>query len=114
MDNFYDPVGERIRQLRKQYGYTREELAELAEISSKFLYEIEKGRKGFSANTLYRIAKGLSVPYEYILEGKMIAPLTTEMIEYLLKFDPNNLCEGTEISELLYTIIGSNASVMNK
>lgn len=34
-----------------------EEFAELVDISPKFLYEVETGLKGFSADTLYRIAK---------------------------------------------------------
>lgn len=34
-------IGERIMILRSERGYTRKTLAELAGISSKFLYEIE-------------------------------------------------------------------------
>ena len=34
-------AGERILMLRSDRGYTREQLAELANISEKFLYEIE-------------------------------------------------------------------------
>lgn len=45
MDDFNIKVGERIEKLRKQKGLSREELAEMVGISSKFLYEIEKGKK---------------------------------------------------------------------
>ncbi len=38
-------VGERIRELREIQNYTREVLAEKVEISAKFLYEIETGKK---------------------------------------------------------------------
>ncbi len=69
MKNIYDAAGSRIRQLREMNRYTREQFAEISEISPKFLYEIETGQKGFSADTLYRIAKGLSVTCEYILSG---------------------------------------------
>ncbi len=41
-------IGTRIRYIRELNHYTREELAEYADISSKFLYEIESGQKGFS------------------------------------------------------------------
>lgn len=41
-------VGERIRELREIQNYTREALAEKVDISAKFLYEIEVGKKGNS------------------------------------------------------------------
>ena len=41
MNDFYAKAGQRIRNLREVNRYTREKLAELAEISPKFLYEIE-------------------------------------------------------------------------
>lgn len=63
-------IGERIRQLRQLHNLTREEVAEKAEISSKFLYEIEKGTKGLSADTLLKIARTLSCSCDYILTGK--------------------------------------------
>lgn len=42
-------AGRRIMQLRTDRSYTREQLAYLANISEKFLYEIEMDKKGFSA-----------------------------------------------------------------
>ena len=63
-------IGERIKKLRKNHNLTREELAEKAEISSKFLYEIEMGRKGLSVDTLLKIARTLSCSCDYILTGE--------------------------------------------
>lgn len=70
MNDFYYEPASRIRELRECNRFTREQLAELADISPKFLYEIETGKKGFTADTLYRISKALSVSSEYILTGK--------------------------------------------
>ena len=53
MKTIYYDAGIRIRCLREEKHYTREKLAEMAEISTKFLYEIEVGSKGVSADTLY-------------------------------------------------------------
>jgi len=64
-------VGKRIKSLREANGFTREELAEKAEISSKFLYEVEKGRKGLSADTLLKISKTLSCSCDYIMTGEV-------------------------------------------
>ena len=63
-------VGIRIKELRESKKFTREELAEKADISSKFLYEVEKGRKGLSADTLLKISRTLSCSCDYILTGK--------------------------------------------
>ena len=42
-----EKIGYRIRELREMHNYTREEIAEMVEISPKFLYEIESGKKDF-------------------------------------------------------------------
>lgn len=65
-----EEIGNRIKTLRESRGFTREELAEKAEISSKFLYEVEKGRKGLSADTLLKISRTLSCSCDYILTGE--------------------------------------------
>ena len=51
-----EKIGYRIRELREMHNYTREEMAEMVEISPKFLYEIESGKKGFSSEILCKIA----------------------------------------------------------
>lgn len=38
-------------------------------MSSKFIYEIETGRKGFSARTLLRLSETFDVSCDYILTG---------------------------------------------
>lgn len=65
-----EDIGKRIRQLRESRNQTREELAEKSEISTKFLYEIEMGKKGLSADTLLKISKALSCNCDYLLTGK--------------------------------------------
>lgn len=72
MVNFIEnkAIGERIAYLRVTNNYTREAFAELIGISTKFLYEIETGKKGFSANTLYKIATSFGVSCDYIITGK--------------------------------------------
>ena len=45
---------------------TREQLAANADITTKFLYEVENGKKGLSATTLLKIANALSCSCDYI------------------------------------------------
>ena len=75
--------GERIRELREIQTYTREAFAEKIDISPKFLYEIETGKKGFSADVLGRISKALSISCDYIMFGEDVKHYGNEK---------NNLC----------------------
>ena len=63
-------MGKRIEKLREKSGLTREEVAEKAGISTKFLYEVERGKKGISAQTLLKLAQVLNASCDYILTGE--------------------------------------------
>lgn len=65
-------VGARIKSLRLERKLTREKFAFEANISDKFLYEIESGKKGFSATTLANISEAFNVSMDYIMTGKHI------------------------------------------
>lgn len=67
-----EEMGKRIEEIREEKGITRERLAEISGISTKFLYEIERGKKGFSAETLLKITSALSCSSDYILRGEEI------------------------------------------
>ena len=80
-----EEIGNRIKKLRECRNLTREELAEKAEISSKFLYEVEKGRKGLSADTLLKLSRTLSCSCDYILTGKTFEREDDEQLIQLLR-----------------------------
>ena len=65
-------IGKRLEKVREGRGMTREEVAEKAGISTKFLYEVERGKKGISAQTVVRLAKTLSVSCDYLLIGEEV------------------------------------------
>lgn len=62
-------VGKRIRVRREELGMTREQLAERCDLSVTFCADIESGRKGMSAKSLYKIARVLNLSSDYILFG---------------------------------------------
>lgn len=76
-----DEVGKRIRKLRKEQNLTREVLSEKADISTKFLYEIEMGKKGISAETLLKVSTALSVSCDYLMTGEGTISLRLENME---------------------------------
>lgn len=63
-------IGARIRKQREFLGYTREQFAELLDITPKFCADIELGVKGMSIPTLCKISKILRLSTDYILFGK--------------------------------------------
>lgn len=81
-------AGKRIYSLRIAGGYSREELARKAGISGKFLFEIEQGRKKFSAETLGYLAMALGVSCDYIMFGKLDNGVDEDgIVETILLFD---------------------------
>lgn len=95
-------VGARIRELREAKHFTREAFAREIGISSKFLYEIETGRKNFSAETLCKIAQGLSVSCDYIMFGK--EPRRQEAAEFLQTLEtlgPERISKMQQILDVL-------------
>ena len=63
-------MGHRLRQQRTLLGLTREEFAELADISAGYYGQIEVGTSQMSIDTLIKLSKTM----EYILLGEEIQP----------------------------------------
>jgi transcriptional regulator with XRE-family HTH domain len=62
------PLGEKIRKLRKEKGYTLDKLAELAESSKSYIWELEnKNPPRPSAEKLSKIAAVLGVTGDYLI-----------------------------------------------
>ena len=54
-------VGQQIRLCRKQAHLSQEELAEKADLSYKYVGEVERGLVNISLDSLMRLAKALKV-----------------------------------------------------
>ena len=95
-------IGARIRRQREYMGYTREQFAELIDVTPKFCSDIELGAKGMSVTTLCRISKILRLSTDYILFGEKVQN-TTEPFALML-----DQCSGTErvyAEQLLRTFV---------
>lgn len=95
-------AGERIMQLRLDRGYTRGQLAYMAEISEKFLYEIEMNKKGFSAVTLLRISNVLEVSMDYIMSGCESKNQEEKIVSILERFRPDTLIMVEQLLDVIY------------
>ena len=101
-------AGKRIKKLRLEKRYTREQLAYLADISDKFLYEIESGKKGFSAVTLMKLSEALNVSMDYIMAGKDMKSSEDEIVATLEQFKPNTLENVERLIKIAYELTKVN------
>lgn len=97
-------IGLRIMNLRLDRGYSRESLAGMAGISARFLSEIEKDKKGFSAGTLVKLADALEVSTDYIMMGHSGTKFDERIAQTLGKFEPGVLEKVEELLQLVYDI----------
>lgn len=109
MSMLYKNAGARIRLLRKEQRMTRDELSEKCNVTSKFLYEIEVGKKGFSAETLYDISKALGVSCDYILTGEKLEVENKERLTNLHLFERKDIDCVNDILRLLYMLINDKS-----
>lgn len=74
-------IGRKIRELRKQKGFTLEQLAELTDSSKSYIWELEnKDPPRPSAEKVARIAKALGVTSDYLIDQTEAAP-TEDVID---------------------------------
>lgn len=83
-------IGKRIKKQRELLGYTREELAEMADITPRFCYDLELGLKGMSVETLCKLHEALELSTDYLLFGTDKKSAEPEPIISLLKRCPEH------------------------
>jgi len=81
-------IGKRVRTQREFLGITREGLRDYVNISPQFLSEIERGVKGVSAETLYKLCEGLGLSADYLLMGKESSADVSAISATLSTLDP--------------------------
>jgi len=97
-------IGIRIAELRKNAGFTQEQLAGKMEISSKYLSSIERGKENPTLNTFINISEALNIDLGEIFSLIQIEdPLKRKsMIQALIKnADPEQLKLSYQILFLL-------------
>ncbi len=71
-------MGERIRKRREELNISREQFAEMLDITTKFCSDIESGARGVSIKTLMAISDCLKLSTDYILFGDV--PQTSDQV----------------------------------
>lgn len=110
MEEYNLIVGKRITETRKERGFTREKLSELADVSTQFLADIEKGRKSMTISTLRKIAAALNVTTDYIVNGYEPADENVRINTMLSKLSPRQRIQA----ERLLAVFVESVTEMDK
>jgi len=63
-------IGRRLKEKRREAGYTREKFSELTGISVRFLADVESGKSAMSVSNLYKCCDVLNASSDYILMAR--------------------------------------------
>ncbi|EKQ54379.1 MAG: putative transcription factor, MBF1 like protein [Clostridium sp. Maddingley MBC34-26] len=91
----YKQIGQRIRNERAKLNLNREKFAEILELSTNFVGQIERGEKKMSLDTLVKISDCLHISLDFLIRGKDISPDKTDTNKLHMLI---NKCSQHEIS----------------
>jgi transcriptional regulator with XRE-family HTH domain len=115
MENTRVLVGERIRTLRKERGWSQEELGEKANLHHTYVGAIERGEKNASIDTLDKIADALGtviVDLFALVRGEMnVEKLKARVIEEVKESSPGML---KLIATLIHTTRSEKAPALKR
>lgn len=87
----YMKLGEKIKKERMRNRLTQEMLAEMADITSSYVGQIERGERKVTLSKLVRIANVLNVSVDYLLSDHI--ELTDDNLQVEIKNAMNNMEE---------------------
>ena len=67
-------VGDRIKKRRNELGWTQDQLAQKAGISTSFLSDLENGKRSVSADNLLDISRVLNLSLDFLMTGEGTEP----------------------------------------
>ncbi|HKA01913.1 MAG TPA: helix-turn-helix transcriptional regulator [Candidatus Solibacter sp.] len=67
-------LGQRLRALRKQRRFSQERLGDRADLSGKFIGEVERGEKSISIDSLYRVSVALEISLRELTDVRADRP----------------------------------------
>ncbi len=101
-------IGKRLRKQREKLSLSRETFAEMIDISPQFLAELENGKKGMSAETLYKICDKFYLSSDYLLMGREnLSDMKTPVAEMLMNLSDANLSILENILSEFVVIVNS-------
>lgn len=102
-------IGKRVRDIRKKFEYSQEQMAEMLEVSLTQYKNLEGGRRGFSADHFCKLNRIFSVSTDYIIIGAD-AESTENPDRAFLKA----VHDGADENSLPYIVAGTTFAIKMK
>jgi len=106
MGDYKKDMGLRLKDQRRKYNFTQEQMAEKLEISLNHYSEAERGIKGLSVENLIKVSDILDLSLDFLLKGRKSDALMLTEIAEVLKACPNDkklyLLEIIKLGSKLY------------
>ncbi len=102
-------LGNKIKRIRQQKGITQEQLAEMANISTRTLGGIEIGENFMTAQTMEKIIECLDISLNDLFNAEHLKP-TAQLIEELHGIINENKDDRDKIEEI-YKIVKAITSI---
>ena len=85
-----EAIGGRIRAYRESLGMNRESFSEQVGLSPQFLAEAENGKKGLSAESIYKICSNSDLSADYLIMGKVKRDKLKNPLDHVLQDMPGD------------------------
>lgn len=83
-------IGGRIRAYRESLGMNREAFSEQVGLSPQFLAEAETGKKGLSAESIYKICSNSEMSADYLVLGKVKREKLKNPLDHVIQEMPGD------------------------
>ena len=101
-------MGKRVREARKEKGYTIEKLAELADMAPQYISEVERGKKSFGSENLRAVSLALEKSTDFFIYGVGDAdPKRANILERLIALPPVDQQYAVRLLESVLDIVKS-------
>lgn len=79
-------IGDRIRSMRNEKGWSQEELAHRADLHPSHMGQIERGETGFTIDSLEKVIKALDMTFEELFRfmSEEYKDTDTETLAYII------------------------------
>jgi XRE family transcriptional regulator, aerobic/anaerobic benzoate catabolism transcriptional regulator len=96
--DYLDRLGERVRRLRNQRGMTRKALAQHADVSERYLAQLEAGDGNISIMLLRRVAKAMGTSLSSLVSEQSDPPLDAVLFsQFIERLPPQAAKEARDL-----------------
>ena len=99
-------IGDNVRKLRKDKGFSLDQLAKKVGSSKAYIWEIEKERTSPKLVTAFKLAEALEVSVDLLIDINIDKTSTEErnLIKKYRRLDPGNKWRLLKFADILYDV----------